>query len=143
MAHGSTTRIVRMRFDYRLYKKSVLFFIIIIITAYVINKFVYDRDSSLALVSTSFVLSFVYIIINSNGKYLVAIGCLFAIILSTEVSYFLIFNEQVSFSVISSIVETNATEAKMMFVYDGIKITSLALLVFCSIFLLLSLLTRK
>ncbi|HBI5290652.1 TPA: sulfatase-like hydrolase/transferase, partial [Salmonella enterica] len=49
-------------------------------------------------------------------------------LLSSEISYFIVFNEQISFDVISSIVETNLIEAKGMFLSDGIKIFGIAIL---------------
>lgn len=55
-------------------------------------------------------------------------GYFLIFLLSSEISYFIVFNEQISFDVISSVVETNLIEAKGMFLSDGVKIIGIAII---------------
>ncbi|EAB5694047.1 hypothetical protein ZY50_21950 [Salmonella enterica subsp. enterica] len=107
---------------------SIIFIIILMIITYFTNKVVFDKDSSIPFLSTlSFLLISFYLLKCKNLAPRI-IGYTLIFLLSSEISYFIIFNEQISFDIISSVVETNLTEAKGMFLSDGIKILGIAIL---------------
>ncbi|AKD19918.1 sulfatase-like hydrolase/transferase [Salmonella enterica subsp. enterica serovar Newport] len=109
-------------------KNSVILIAIFMIIAYSINKVIFGRDSSIPFFSTlSFLLISFYLLKCKNLTPRI-IGCILIFLLSSEISYFIIFNEQISFDVISSVVETNLIEAKGMFLSDGVKILGIAIL---------------
>ncbi|EBR9314689.1 hypothetical protein D5C01_23290, partial [Salmonella enterica subsp. enterica serovar Muenchen] len=109
-------------------KNSVILIAIFMIIAYSINKVIFGRDSSIPFLSTlSFLLISFYLLKCKNLTPRI-IGCILIFLLSSEISYFIIFNEQISFDVISSVVETNLIEAKGMFLSDGVKILGIAIL---------------
>ncbi|ECJ2532712.1 sulfatase-like hydrolase/transferase [Salmonella enterica subsp. salamae] len=107
---------------------SLIIIIGLIIVSYGVNKVVFARDSSIPFFSTlSFLLISFYLLRCKNLVPRIS-GYFLIFLLSSEISYFIVFNEQISFDVISSVVETNLTEAKGMFLSDGIKIFGIAIL---------------
>ncbi|ELI3466830.1 hypothetical protein Q8D98_004488, partial [Salmonella enterica subsp. enterica serovar Cerro] len=85
-------------------------------------------DSSIPFLSTLSFLLISFYLLKCKNLTLRTIGCILIFLLSSEISYFIIFHEQISFDVISSVVETNLIEAKGMFLSDGIKIFGIAIL---------------
>ncbi|ECX4905298.1 sulfatase-like hydrolase/transferase [Salmonella enterica] len=109
-------------------KHSIILSLVFMVVAYAINKVVFGRDSSIPFLSTlSFLLISFYLLKCKNLTPRI-IGCILTFLLSSEISYFIVFREQISFDVISSVVETNFIEAKGMFLSDGIKIFGIAIL---------------
>ncbi|HBJ6377125.1 TPA: phosphoethanolamine transferase [Salmonella enterica subsp. enterica serovar Eastbourne] len=109
-------------------QRSLIIIIGLIIVSYAVNKVVFARDSSIPFLSTlSFLLISFYLLRCKNLAPRI-IGCILIFLLSSEISYFIIFNEQISFDVISSVVETNLIEAKGMLLSDGVKIFGIATL---------------
>ncbi|ENY9403865.1 hypothetical protein ACF5F1_004087 [Salmonella enterica] len=107
---------------------SLIIIIGLIIVSYAVNKVVFARDSSIPFLSTlSFLLISFYLLKCKNLAPRI-IGYILIFLLSSEISYFIVFNEQISFDVISSVVETNVIEAKGMFLSDGVKIFGIAIL---------------
>ncbi|EBH5932251.1 hypothetical protein CQX38_03150 [Salmonella enterica] len=107
---------------------SLIIIIGLIIVSYAVNKVVFARDSSIPFLSTlSFLLTSFYLLRCKNLAPRI-IGYILTFLLSSEISYFIAFREQISFDVISSVVETNFIEAKGMFLSDGIKIFGIAIL---------------
>ncbi len=107
---------------------SLIIIISLMIVSYTVNKVVFARDSSIPFLSTlSFLLISFYLLRCRNLVPRIT-GYILVFLLSSEISYFIVFNEQISFDVISSIVETNLIEAKGMFLSDGIKIFGIAIL---------------
>ncbi|EBF2070430.1 hypothetical protein DIM40_18760, partial [Salmonella enterica] len=107
---------------------SLIIIIGLIIVSYGVNKVVFARDSSIPFLSTlSFLLISFYLLRCKNLVPRIS-GYFLIFLLSSEISYFIVFNEQISFDVISSVVETNLIEAKGMFLSDGIKIFGIAIL---------------
>ncbi|EDB1997408.1 sulfatase-like hydrolase/transferase [Salmonella enterica] len=107
---------------------SLIIIIGLIIVSYGVNKVVFARDSSIPFLSTlSFLLISFYLLRCKNLVPRIS-GYFLIFLLSSEISYFIVFNEQISFDVISSVVETNFIEAKGMFLSDGIKIFGIAIL---------------
>lgn len=98
------------------------------IVSYTVNKVVFGRDSSIPFLSTLSFLLFSFYLLKCKNLTPRIIGYILIFLLSSEISYFIIFNEQISFDVISSVVETNLTEAKGMFLSDGVKILGIAIL---------------
>lgn len=109
-------------------KNGIILAIILMIFSYVINKFIFGRDSSIPFLSTLSFLLFSFYLLKCKNLTPRIIGYILIFLLSSEISYFIIFNEQISFDVISSVVETNLTEAKEMFLSDGVKILGIAIL---------------
>lgn len=100
----------------------------LIIVSYGVNKVVFARDSSIPFLSTlSFLLISFYLLRCKNLVPRIS-GYFLIFLLSSEISYFIVFNEQISFDVISSVVETNLIEAKGMFLSDGVKIIGIAII---------------
>ncbi|EPS8267291.1 phosphoethanolamine transferase [Salmonella enterica] len=109
-------------------KHSIILSLIFMIVAYAINKVVFGRDSSIPFLSTlSFLLITFYLLRCKNPPSRV-IGCILAFLLSSEISYFIVFREQISFDIINSVVETNIIETKGMFLSDGVKILGITIL---------------
>lgn len=107
---------------------SLIIIIGLIIVSYGVNKVVFARDSSIPLLSTlSFLLISFYLLRCKNLVPRIS-GYFLIFLLSSEISYFIVFNEQISFDVISSVVETNLIEAKGMFLSDGVKIIGIAII---------------
>ncbi|EID8041072.1 hypothetical protein LCF14_005039, partial [Salmonella enterica] len=109
-------------------KHSIILSLIFMIAAYAINKVVFGRDSSIPFLSTLAFLLITFYLLRCKNLTPRIIGCILAFLLSSEISYFIVFREQISFDVISSVVETNFIEAKGMFLSDGIKIFGIAIL---------------
>ncbi|EED8352011.1 sulfatase-like hydrolase/transferase [Salmonella enterica subsp. enterica serovar Florida] len=107
---------------------SLIIIIGLIIVSYGVNKVVFARDSSIPFLSTlSFLLISFYLLRCKNLVPRIS-GYFLIFLLSSEISYFIVFNEQISFDVISSVVETNLIEAKGMFLSDGVKIIGIAII---------------
>ncbi|ECG2027943.1 hypothetical protein EUW50_10225 [Salmonella enterica subsp. enterica serovar Hato] len=107
---------------------SLIIIIGLIIVSYGVNKVVFARDSSIPFLSTlSFLLISFYLLKCKNLVPRIS-GYFLIFLLSSEISYFIVFNEQISFDVISSVVETNLIEAKGMFLSDGVKIIGIAII---------------
>ncbi|EAR7469502.1 sulfatase-like hydrolase/transferase [Salmonella enterica] len=107
---------------------SLIIIIGLIIVSYGVNKVVFARDSSIPFLSTlSFLLISFYLLRCKNLIPRIS-GYFLIFLLSSEISYFIVFNEQISFDVISSVVETNLIEAKGMFLSDGVKIIGIAII---------------
>ncbi|EDT6116592.1 sulfatase-like hydrolase/transferase [Salmonella enterica subsp. enterica serovar Senegal] len=107
---------------------SLIIIISLIIVSYGVNKVVFARDSSIPFLSTlSFLLISFYLLRCKNLVSRIS-GYFLIFLLSSEISYFIVFNEQISFDVISSVVETNLIEAKGMFLSDGVKIIGIAII---------------
>lgn len=107
---------------------SLIIIISLIIVSYGVNKVVFARDSSIPFLSTlSFLLISFYLLRCKNLVPRIS-GYFLIFLLSSEISYFIVFNEQISFDVISSVVETNLIEAKGMFLSDGVKIIGIAII---------------
>ncbi|EDV0364702.1 sulfatase-like hydrolase/transferase [Salmonella enterica subsp. enterica] len=107
---------------------SLIIIIGLIIVSYGVNKVVFARDSSIPFLSTlSFLLISFYLLGCKNLVPRIS-GYFLIFLLSSEISYFIVFNEQISFDVISSVVETNLIEAKGMFLSDGVKIIGIAII---------------
>lgn len=107
---------------------SLIIIIGLIIVSYGVNKVVFARDSSIPFLSTlSFLLISFYLLRCKNLVPRIS-GHFLIFLLSSEISYFIVFNEQISFDVISSVVETNLIEAKGMFLSDGVKIIGIAII---------------
>ncbi|EBW5293479.1 hypothetical protein DPT58_14660 [Salmonella enterica subsp. enterica serovar Newport] len=107
---------------------SLIIIIGLIIVSYGVNKVVFARDSSIPFLSTlSFLLISFYLLRFKNLVPRIS-GYILIFLLSSEISYFIVFNEQISFDVISSVVETNLIEAKGMFLSDGVKIIGIAII---------------
>lgn len=107
---------------------SLIIIIGLIIFSYGVNKVVFARDSSIPFLSTlSFLLISFYLLRCKNLVPRIS-GYFLIFLLSSEISYFIVFNEQISFDVISSVVETNLIEAKGMFLSDGVKIIGIAII---------------
>ncbi|EHM5637857.1 sulfatase-like hydrolase/transferase, partial [Salmonella enterica subsp. enterica serovar Cotham] len=107
---------------------SLIIIISLMIVSYTVNKVVFGRDSSIPFLSTLSFLLFSFYLLKCKNLTPRIIGYILIFLLSSEISYFIIFNEQISFDVISSVVETNLTEAKGMFLSDGVKILGIAIL---------------
>ncbi|MGG5987829.1 phosphoethanolamine transferase [Salmonella enterica] len=107
---------------------SLIIIIGLIIVSYGVNKVIFARDSSIPFLSTlSFLLISFYLLRCKNLVPRIS-GYFLIFLLSSEISYFIVFNEQISFDVISSVVETNLIEAKGMFLSDGVKIIGIAII---------------
>ncbi|EID6647110.1 sulfatase-like hydrolase/transferase [Salmonella enterica] len=107
---------------------SLIIIIGLMIVSYGVNKVVFARDSSIPFLSTlSFLLISFYLLRCKNLIPRIS-GYFLIFLLSSEISYFIVFNEQISFDVISSVVETNLIEAKGMFLSDGVKIIGIAII---------------
>ncbi|ELC2667400.1 sulfatase-like hydrolase/transferase [Salmonella enterica] len=107
---------------------SLIIIIGLIIVSYGVNKVVFARDSSIPFLSTlSFLLISFYLLRCKNLVPRIS-GYFLIFLLSSEISYFIVFNEQISFDVISSVVETNLIEAKGIFLSDGVKIIGIAII---------------
>ncbi|EBU2935772.1 phosphoethanolamine transferase [Salmonella enterica] len=107
---------------------GVILIMILMIITYLINKVVFDKDSSIPFLSTlSFLLISFYLLRCRNLTPRI-IGCILIFLLSSEISYFIVFREQISFDIISSIVETNLIETKGIFLSDGVKILGITIL---------------
>ncbi|EHY2622769.1 hypothetical protein K4A71_004436, partial [Salmonella enterica] len=107
---------------------SLIIIISLMIVSYTVNKVIFGRDSSIPFLSTLSFLLISFYLLKCKNLTLRTIGCILIFLLSSEISYFIIFHEQISFDVISSVVETNLIEAKGMFLSDGIKIFGIAIL---------------
>ncbi len=107
---------------------SLIIIISLMIVSYTVNKEIFGRDSSIPFLSTLSFLLISFYLLKCKNLTLRTIGCILIFLLSSEISYFIIFHEQISFDVISSVVETNLIEAKGMFLSDGIKIFGIAIL---------------
>ncbi|EBX6687853.1 TPA: sulfatase-like hydrolase/transferase [Salmonella enterica subsp. enterica serovar Denver] len=107
---------------------SLIIIIGLIIVSYGVNKVVFARDSSIPFLSTLFFLLISFYLLRCKNLVPRISGYFLIFLLSSEISYFIVFNEQISFDVISSVVETNLIEAKGMFLSDGVKIIGIAII---------------
>ncbi|WP_220730839.1 phosphoethanolamine transferase [Morganella morganii] len=95
------------------YKYPVIM-IALIIMSYLVNTFIYKRDSTAPHLATLALFLCTFILLNNTKWYSVITGFIITLIFSLEVAYFAEFHEKISTGVIDSGMETNSSEASAM-----------------------------
>lgn len=88
--------------------------IILMIMSYLINTFIYKRDSTAPHLATLALFLCTLILLNSKTWFSVITGFIITLIFSLEIAYFAEFHEKISTGVIDSGIETNSSEASAM-----------------------------
>ncbi|MDA6647739.1 hypothetical protein OSL00_24635, partial [Escherichia coli] len=81
------------------------------IMSYLVNTFIYKRDSTAPHLATLALFLCTFILLNNTKWYSVITGFIITLIFSLEVAYFAEFHEKISTGVIDSGMETNSSEA--------------------------------
>ncbi|KJF77068.1 hypothetical protein UA45_15075 [Morganella morganii] len=84
------------------------------IMGYLINTFIYKRDSTAPHLATLALFLCTLILLNSKTWFSVITGFIITLIFSLEIAYFAEFHEKISTGVIDSGIETNSSEASAM-----------------------------
>jgi heptose-I-phosphate ethanolaminephosphotransferase len=93
-----------MKLIERKYYKYFLSIIIGIALAYLLNSFIFQKDSSIPHLSTFAFLLSIFILIKEKNKILNGIGGILLLFLIIQINYSLIFGERVSVSVLDSFI---------------------------------------
>lgn len=88
--------------------------IALIIMSYLVNTFIYKRDSTDPHLATLALFLCTFILLNNTKWYSVITGFIVTLLLSLEIAYFAEFHEKISTGVIDSGMETNSSEASAM-----------------------------
>lgn len=85
--------------------------IALIIMSYLVNTFIYKRDSTAPHLATLALFLCTFILLNNKKWFSVVTGFIITLIFSLEVAYFAEFHEKISTGVIDAGMETNSLEA--------------------------------
>ncbi|WP_262499855.1 hypothetical protein [Photorhabdus heterorhabditis] len=98
----------------RRYYKYILAIVIGLGLTYLLNPFIFQKDSSIPHLSTFALLLSIFLLIKEKNKILNSIGGVLLFFLLIQINYSLIFSERISVSVLDSFVETNKKESLSM-----------------------------
>ncbi|WP_242689496.1 hypothetical protein [Photorhabdus cinerea] len=98
----------------RRYYKYILAIVIGLGLTYLLNPFIFQKDSSIPHLSTFSLLLSIFLLIKEKNKILNSIGGILLFFLLIQINYSLIFGERISVSVLDSFVETNKKESLSM-----------------------------
>ncbi|SFN97977.1 heptose-I-phosphate ethanolaminephosphotransferase [Xenorhabdus japonica] len=82
--------------------------------SYLLNFFIFQKDSSIPHISTFALLLSIFLLIKGNNKILFSTGSTLLFFLIIQINYSLFFGERISVSVLDSFVETNKKESLSM-----------------------------
>ncbi|WP_323858860.1 phosphoethanolamine transferase [Xenorhabdus doucetiae] len=82
--------------------------------SYILNLFIFQKDSSIPHLSTFALLLSILLLIKRKNIILISIGSLLLFFLIIQINYSLIFGERISASVLDSFIETNKEESLSM-----------------------------
>ncbi|MDC9604180.1 sulfatase-like hydrolase/transferase [Xenorhabdus griffiniae] len=82
--------------------------------SYLLNVFIFQKDSSIPHLSTFALILSIFLLIKRKNKILVSSGGMLLFFLIIQINYSLVFGERVSVSVLDSFVETNKKESLSM-----------------------------
>ncbi len=98
----------------RRYYKYILAIVIGLGLTYLLNPFIFQKDSSIPHLSTFSLLLSIFLLIKEKNKILNSIGGILLFFLLIQINYSLVFGERISVSVLDSFVETNKKESLSM-----------------------------
>ncbi|MDC9597904.1 sulfatase-like hydrolase/transferase [Xenorhabdus anantnagensis] len=96
------------------YNKYITTIVIGFGLTYLLNPFIFQKDSSIPNLSTFAMLLSIFLLIKGKNKILRSFGCIFLLLLSIQINYTLVFGERISVSILDSFIETNKKESLNM-----------------------------
>ncbi|MDC9590953.1 phosphoethanolamine transferase [Xenorhabdus sp. XENO-10] len=93
------------------YNKYITTIVIGFGLTYLLNPFIFQKDSSIPNLSTFAMLLSIFLLIKGKNKILRSFGYIFLLLLAIQINYALVFGERISVSILDSFIETNKKES--------------------------------